>query len=668
MLVFFDILLLDNDVFLRRPHRQRRLLLQEVVQRAPGRADIAEQEILDFDRADSQYRLEASFAKAIAQRWEGYVLKASDEPYFPIYAAGVNNSFGRWIKLKKDYIPGLGDTVDLMLVGACYNAQDAAALSSLTKLRWTHFLVGCLLNKDAVLLYEARGHYRIIDVVNRHCMHWKLLELLNQIGEFHAIDSEGFEGFDIEYGRADLPAASVIFKKPFVVEMMGSGFEKPSGARYFTLRFPRILKVHTQRTPEDAASFRELQLLAEDARSVPVDELSQEEEQWRKRLKVGNGLKDYIVQRSRSLSTENSSSTRSVVPGGSDTTMGDHDDALQSMPVQSSTEKIPSFPANIDQTHGSIEGTPTVYIDESRLSPGLSDPPVHSHVLAENNNSSNRQASRHRGPRIIDRSNGDMSKDAVRSSQTSAGRETSSRPPVTIHYRESARMTDEPTTSTRTKDLPSLEIPREQNEAPISPLTTIPVYVSGSPSEGDMKSSKPQESSSLSQFLQALGSDETLSSFKRSNPRAARQGAAFGMALVNPSELPLGQAIHKIARGLSRSLHNQKSHIPANGRIFFLDAVILKENINPENPEFCLRQTWRVLGVKYYYACLRWGSIKGRNHEGAEPRSLSAQEDGNCQGVSDGPLQSLFVSWDENEILALGEYASLDSLADPTTL
>jgi DNA ligase-4 len=73
MVVFFDMLLLDDVVCLRAPHRQRRLLLQELVQKIPGRADIAEQEILDFGRVDSQYRLEASFAKAIAKRWEGYV-------------------------------------------------------------------------------------------------------------------------------------------------------------------------------------------------------------------------------------------------------------------------------------------------------------------------------------------------------------------------------------------------------------------------------------------------------------------------------------------------------------------------------------------------------------------------------------------------------------------
>jgi DNA ligase-4 len=646
------------------------------VQKALGRADVAEQEIFDFDRADSQHRLEASFAKAIAQRWEGYVLKASDDPYFPIYAAGVNNSFGRWIKLKKDYIPGLGDTVDLLLVGACYNAQDAAALSSLANLRWTHFLVGCLLNKDTAIQCEARAHYRIVDVVNRYCMHWKLLQLLNQLGEFHATNPEGFDGFDVEYGRADLPAASVIFKKPFVVEMMGSGFEKPSGARYFALRFPRVLKIHTERTPEDAASFRELQLLAEDARSVPIDEPSQEEEQWRKRLKVGSGLKDYIVQRSRSLSTGSSSSTGSDVPGGSDTTMRDHEDGLQSMLVQSSTDKMPSFNTNYDETNGSIEGTPAVYIDKSRLSPGPSDLPRDRHVLAENQNSSNRQAARYRAPRIIDQSNGDMSKKAVRSSPVrsspaSAAPGTSISPAVTNHspmHREGAQRTDELTTSTQTKNLPSLDIPREKRQAPLSPLTTIPVYMSGTPSETDMESPEPQDSSSLSQFLQALGSDETQSSFERSNPRAAHQGAVFGIALVNTGELPLGQVIHKIAKGLSRSLHNSKLHLPVNGRIFFLDAVILKENINPEDPEFCLRRTWHHIGVKYYYACLRWSSAKECIQGGAEPRIRPAQDHGKSHGTSDGPSSSLFVSFDEDEILALGEYTSLDGLADPTPL
>jgi DNA ligase-4 len=235
-------------------------------------------------------------------------------------------------------------------------------------------------------------------------------------------------------------------------------------------------------------------------------------------------------------------------------------------------------------------------------------------------------------------------------------------------HREDARITGEPATSSQTKNITDLESPREKRESPISPLTTIPVYMSGSPSEADGESSEQQESSSLSQFLQALGSDETQSSFKCSNPQAARQGAVFGIVLVNTGELPLGQLIHKIAKGLSRFLHNQRSPLPANGRIFFLDAVILGENIDPENPEFCLQQTWRNLGVKYYYACLRWSFVKRVDQAHVGPEFQHVHQDGNYESVSDGPSPALFVSFDEDDILALGEYTSMDGLADPTTL
>ena len=70
MVVFFDVLVLDDDVCLKKPHRERRLLLKDIIQTIDGRADIAEQQILDFSRPDSQRRLEMIFSKAISQRWE----------------------------------------------------------------------------------------------------------------------------------------------------------------------------------------------------------------------------------------------------------------------------------------------------------------------------------------------------------------------------------------------------------------------------------------------------------------------------------------------------------------------------------------------------------------------------------------------------------------------
>ncbi|KAJ5349428.1 hypothetical protein N7541_007155 [Penicillium brevicompactum] len=269
MIMFFDILMLDDDICLAKPQRERRLLLQKVVKRISGRSDLAHQEVLDFGREDSYHRLERSFEKAITQRWEGYVLKASDEPYFPIYSTGVNHMFGRWIKLKKDYIPGLGDTVDLAIIGGSYVSRDVQSLSQIKNLKWTHFFVGCLLNKEGVQADSSIPHFRVIDVIGRHCMSMQSMQYLNQFGEFYKRSPGEFEGFAVEYGHNGLSKASDLFKKPFVVEMLGSGFEKPSGARYFTLRFPRILKIHSDRSMEDAASFRELQILAENARAAP---------------------------------------------------------------------------------------------------------------------------------------------------------------------------------------------------------------------------------------------------------------------------------------------------------------------------------------------------------------------------------------------------------------
>ncbi|KAJ5177234.1 uncharacterized protein N7482_003111 [Penicillium canariense] len=663
MIVFFDILLLDDDVCLQSPHRQRRLLLQSVVETIPGRAAISEQEILDFGRSDSQDRLEASFANAIAQRWEGLVLKGCDEPYFPIYAAGVDRSFGRWIKLKKDYIPGLGDTVDLALVGAWYNAQEAAAFEPTKQLRWTHFLVGCLLNKTAFLQSGAKPHFRVVDAIDRHCMHRNVLQLLNQLGDFHACSPEEFEGFDLEYGRNNLAAASALFKKPFIVEMMGSGFEKPSGARYFTLRFPRILKVHTDRTLEDAASYRELQLLAEDARSVPIEELSLDRAQWQKRLKTGNGLNQYIVRRSRSLSTDSGSSTESDVPGGSETTVSDHEVGQHPIPSHNYTQKVLSSNAGHGQTLSSTDNAPVVYIDEVRLPSGAVALPDESHVLAENDNLSRLRISGQKSHSIIHQGKQNILKAVDESSQPHSALTESSCSRVTnltSTHRE-VRTTRKAVESSYRRNH-SLGGSFEQTKFPKSPLTTIPVYMSGTQSEDGITSSN------LSQFLQALGSSETRSLLRHSNPQAASRGAAFGIVLANPGESPLGQLIHKVAKGLSRSLQNVKNSFPANGRIFFLDAVILAERINPADLRFCLRNTWYSLGQKYYYACLRWNLIERSNQAGLPTETQTEHMDGNHRNVNGSQPLGLMVSFDEAEILALGEYRSFSHLTDTSNI
>jgi hypothetical protein len=65
--------------------------------------------------------------------------------------------------------------------------------------------------------------------------------------------------------ETNIPNPTELFKKSMVVEAIGAGFDKPPDAA-FTLRFPRILKIHRDQSDRDALSFVEYQHLADESR------------------------------------------------------------------------------------------------------------------------------------------------------------------------------------------------------------------------------------------------------------------------------------------------------------------------------------------------------------------------------------------------------------------
>lgn len=670
MIVFFDILLLDDDVCLAKPHRLRRLLLQDTVHLIPSRAAVSEQEVLDFGRPDSQRQLQISFAKAIAQRWEGYVLKACEEPYFPMYSSGADKAFGRWIKLKKDYIPGLGDTIDLALVGAKYDSRDAAAIQHYGKLQWTHFFVGCLLNKEETLQSREIPRFKVVDVVNRHCMHIRIMKILNEHGKFYACNPDSCQNFNFEYGHGSLPAISTLFKKPFVVEMMGSGFEKPSGARYFTLRFPRVLKVHMDRKFEDAASFRELQLAAESARAVPAEDLSQEREEWSKRLKVGSGLNQYIVRRSRSPSSASSSNELrgySPTPSRSSEVSNEANGFQYSLPrMEAEATKDEGF------LHVSTETTAgkAVCIKETIL-PILSDTSASEHILTENANLSTRQKHSQKesepGSQTSKFGNGRSEKPMeTQSSAHSNLPHTTSL--ISVHEAQLRAHLDRGTGIESTQ----VTTPARKRKRTLkSPLFTIPGFMPDNSS--DQVSMTPQMNSfngahasngSLYQFLQSLGSAKSRSSLQCSNPSAEAHDMAFGTVLLDTTSTPLGQELHKIGNALSDILHSGTSSLPSNGRIFFLDSRITILAINAGDLRFCLRETWLNIAREYYYACLAWGPRRTSGEKSSDGHVSvgSSRSRLNKHYYSPEILPALSVSFDKAEIAVLGEYVSIEPL------
>ena len=292
MIMYYDILLVDDDPVVHRPHRKRRKLLETLVSPIKGRADIVWQKHVRFDRPTGPEKLKKALALAFVQRWEGLVLKPSDEPYFNL-RKHVKRSFpSRWVKLKKDCIKGLGDTADFAVVGAGYDVNEAEKYEGMN-IRWTHFYIGCLRNKAAVLHAGEKPRFFVFEQI-KEGIRREDMKTLTENGCLRAMGTEfpeTWEVFDIELARG-LPSMSVVFRKPFVFDIAGSGFDKSPNRDIFTLRFPRVMKVRFDRDWNETVDLQELQQMATEARTVPTGDLSVEVADWIEKLnKIDRGAR-----------------------------------------------------------------------------------------------------------------------------------------------------------------------------------------------------------------------------------------------------------------------------------------------------------------------------------------------------------------------------------------
>lgn len=287
-MVFFDVLLIDDEPVIHQTYKERRQRLIRLIERIKGKADVVWRRVVDFSQSDGVQALKTCLANALVQRWEGLVLKPVNEPYFNTGDQTKGRYTACWVKLKKDCIGGLGDTADLSIVGAGYDPKIAAKLR-FPCLSWTHFFLACLTNKQDVLERKATPSFFIIDCVQKNIKTEDVM-IINQHGRFMEMrptSDEALKAFVLSFAWMDpaLPKLSTVFKQPFVCEIAGSGFDKPPNCDFFTLRFPRVLKLHWDRDWIQSVSLRELQQMATTARSIPSRQsLVHEVQDWVARL------------------------------------------------------------------------------------------------------------------------------------------------------------------------------------------------------------------------------------------------------------------------------------------------------------------------------------------------------------------------------------------------
>ncbi|KAK5950158.1 hypothetical protein OHC33_008873 [Knufia fluminis] len=317
MIAFFDVLMLDDKLMINESHSNRRAHLKALVTRIEGTSQLVERQIIDFKSSRASEMLREVFGVAIRRRWEGFVLKGLDDPYFS-WKEGM-----RGIKLKKDYIAGLGDTADLCIVGGRRDPRDEISLQS-GRLSWTSFYVACLLNKEEVRRFDARPSFKIVDCLGIGSLSKQDIVALNTEGKLVEQNFASDTQFmTISHPRKDLPLPSEVFTKPMVVEIMGAGYERPQTVDYYTLRFPRRvgakIKLHRDRDVADTVSFDELQDMAQKSLKEDAENASQEDAEWIERLLAADPASKYVVNKSQGTSpakTLHSATTASLTPAG----------------------------------------------------------------------------------------------------------------------------------------------------------------------------------------------------------------------------------------------------------------------------------------------------------------------------------------------------------------
>ena len=182
--------------------------------------------------------------------------------------------------MKKEYIGNFGDVGDFAVVGAGYNAVKAK-LYNIAGVRWTHFYIGCLINKDEVKSWGTVPEFKAVNVVSVTEMQMKSIMFHTnpdpvEPGASGKIKLQISPGLITQSGVPLL----VAFQNPLVFDMRCFSFDRVGNTDFWSPRFPTVSKGHFDRDFTDTISFQELQNLAAQAKTQGDVEDSQENLAW----------------------------------------------------------------------------------------------------------------------------------------------------------------------------------------------------------------------------------------------------------------------------------------------------------------------------------------------------------------------------------------------------
>ncbi|ROW01967.1 hypothetical protein VMCG_05665 [Cytospora schulzeri] len=306
MIVYFDVLLIDDDSLLSVRHSERYRRLSKLVHCHKGEAALVERQIINFSSRIAAEELKEAFASCIVNREEGLVLKP-DEPYFN-FGTTRRGYVSCCVKLKKGYIKNMGDVGDFAVVGARYDATTAK-LVNMPQTKYTHFYLGCLTNSEEFRRFP--GVIPEFTVVNEVELIAAKLEYFQLYCFTNAVAPEQNDAFHLSVPPGLLKGKKIttVFKTPAVFEMTCFSFQKAPNTSFWSLRFPYVSKIHCDREWQKCVDFDGLQKMAEEETTAPEKEDSQELAQWIKILEQTDPKSKTMAVDETTQSTEATTST-----------------------------------------------------------------------------------------------------------------------------------------------------------------------------------------------------------------------------------------------------------------------------------------------------------------------------------------------------------------------
>ena len=240
----FDILFLNGEALVNKSFRERRDAMYDAFEEVEGEFAFAK-----FGNSRDIEEIQVLLDDSIAASCEGLMVKMLDgvESHYEPSRRSQN-----WLKVKKDYLAGAGDSLDLVVLGAYYGKGKRTSV-------YGAFLLACY--------NPSSEKYETVCNIGTGFSEVLLTELHEALSPLVIDRPKPF--YDHATGKNDQP--DVWFEPRFVWEVKtadltlspryraaASEFGGDGTHKGVSLRFPRFIRVRDDKKPEDSTSNRQV--------------------------------------------------------------------------------------------------------------------------------------------------------------------------------------------------------------------------------------------------------------------------------------------------------------------------------------------------------------------------------------------------------------------------